>query len=198
MNNATLEKEGLRERKRRETYRRIAETGMKLFITHGYEATTLDAIAEAAGISRRTFFHYFKSKDDVLLAFQSSMSDVLRAALLQEPLSQAPIDAARNAFLKTAAPRQKSHQEAVVERLVDSNDALLARKQAGYVLQERALFATLCEMWPQPERRVALRLVAMASIGAMRLAVETGFAEGGKRPMVELLEENFAALRAEI
>jgi AcrR family transcriptional regulator len=54
--------EGLRERKKRETLQRIAETGLKLFIAQGYEGTTLEAIAEAAGISRRTFFYYFKSK----------------------------------------------------------------------------------------------------------------------------------------
>ena len=62
--------EGLRERKRRETLRRIAEQGLKLFLTNGFEATTLDQIAEAAGISRRTFFYYFKSKEDILMAWQ--------------------------------------------------------------------------------------------------------------------------------
>ena len=48
----------LRERKRRLTLDLIAKTGLKLFIENGYEATTLDAIAAAAGISRRTFFYY--------------------------------------------------------------------------------------------------------------------------------------------
>ncbi len=41
---------GLRERKRQLTLARIAETGLKLFIEAGYEATTLEAIAAAAGI----------------------------------------------------------------------------------------------------------------------------------------------------
>ena len=72
VNRVAKKKEGLRERKRLETLRRIAETGLKLFIAHGYEGTTLEAIAEAAGISRRTFFYYFKSKEEVLLAWQGS------------------------------------------------------------------------------------------------------------------------------
>ena len=54
----------------RKTLERIAETGLKLFSRNGYEATTLDAIAEAAGISRRTFFYYFKSKEEILLDWQ--------------------------------------------------------------------------------------------------------------------------------
>ena len=90
--------EGLRERKRRETLQRITEAGTRLFIARGYEATTLDAIAAEAGISRRTFFHYFKSKDEILLAMQSGLGDTLAAALDQEPPGQRPLDAVRHAM----------------------------------------------------------------------------------------------------
>ena len=68
MERESLAPEGWRERKRRETLQRIAEMGLKLFIANGYEATTLEAIAAASGISARTFFYYFKSKEDILLA----------------------------------------------------------------------------------------------------------------------------------
>ena len=64
---------GTRERKRQETLRRITDAGVKLFSTKGYDETTLDEVAAAAGISRRTFFHYFKSKDDILLSLQRGM-----------------------------------------------------------------------------------------------------------------------------
>ena len=76
--------EGLRERKRRETRRRLTETGLRLFLERGYEATTLDAIAEAADVSRRTIFHYFNQKDDILLAWQSGIGEAIRAAILRE------------------------------------------------------------------------------------------------------------------
>jgi len=191
------EKEGVRERKRRETHQRIAEAGMRLFVAHGYDATTLEAIAAAAGISRRTFFYYFKSKDDVLLSVQSTGSELLLSILRQQPPGLAPIDAVRNAMLKVIPPYQ-SDELIIIYRLLRSNETLQARKQAGFVEKERALFATLCEMWPQPERRTALRLVAMASMGAFRLAIDTWSAEGGKRPLVDMLEEAFAALKAEI
>ncbi len=48
MKGASEKPEGLRERKRRETSERIIKKGLKLFVKNGYEATTLDAIAEAA------------------------------------------------------------------------------------------------------------------------------------------------------
>jgi hypothetical protein len=46
-----------------------------------------------------------------------------------------------------------------------------------------ALFAALCALWPQPERRITLRLVAMISIGAMRLALESWRQDSGERPL---------------
>lgn len=46
---------------------RIAAAARELFATNGYEHTTVDAIAERAGVARRTFFRYFRSKDDAIL-----------------------------------------------------------------------------------------------------------------------------------
>jgi AcrR family transcriptional regulator len=46
---------------------RIAAAARELFATNGYERTTVDAIAERAGVARRTFFRYFRSKDDAIL-----------------------------------------------------------------------------------------------------------------------------------
>src|SRR6201986_2289996 len=90
----------LRERKRQLTLERIAEAGLKLFIEHGYEATTLDAIAAASGISRRTFFYYLKSKEDVLLAHESGkFPQSLRPTFLKQSPKQAPIEAARATLL---------------------------------------------------------------------------------------------------
>jgi len=189
--------EGRREQKKRETLLRITEAGMKLFIANGYEATTLDAIAAAAGISRRTFFYYFKSKDDILLSLQASGAEAVIAAVMDEPLDRPPLDAVRNALLKVCATYEPDAM-VVVDRLMLSSPTLLARKQASYIVQEQALFAALTERWPNPERATALHLVAMLSIGAMRLSIEAWRAEGRKRPVSELVAEIFEILKAEV
>ena len=191
-------KEGRREQKRQETLHRIAETGLKLFIAHGYEATTLEAIAEAAGISRRTFFYYFKSKEEVLLARQGvGFVDALRPAMLEESRDQEPIDAVRHSLLKLVS-RYETEESIIVDRLLRSTEALRVRKQAIFVEMEETLFAALCELWPKPDRRAALRMVAMVSMGIMRLAMESWRQEGGKRPLAKYLKENFATLEAAI
>ena len=91
--------EGLRERKRRQTRQRIIDEGLKLFLANGFDATTLDAIAEAADISRRTFFYYFKSKEDIVLAYQSGSIERLRDMIVSESPDRPPLDVVRNALL---------------------------------------------------------------------------------------------------
>ena len=198
MQDISTKNEGLRERKKRETLQRIAETGLKLFIARGYEGTTLEAIAEAAGISRRTFFYYFKSKEEVLLAWQGSgFLDALRPAMLEESPRQAPLDAVRHCLLKLIS-RFETKESIIVDRLLRSTEALRARKQAVYVDMEQALLGAMCELWPEPKRRASLQIVAMVSIGAMRLAMETWRQDNGKRPLAKYLRESFATLKAEI
>lgn len=189
--------EGLRERKRRETLQRITNAALRLFIEKGYEATTLDAIAAAANISRRTFFYYFKSKDDILLSMQSGSIDAIAAALRDEPMDKRPLDAVRDALVRVAA-QYPAEDMIAIDRLMRSSEAVLARKQATYVQHERTLVAVLRERWPDPERQTAFRLLAMLAVGAMRLSLETFNLEGGKRPLVDLVHEAFGALEAEI
>lgn len=61
------ERSGLRERTRRAVQREIAEAAERLFIAHGYEATTIDAIAAEVGMSQRSVFRYFPTKEDIVI-----------------------------------------------------------------------------------------------------------------------------------
>ncbi|MFK4505415.1 TetR family transcriptional regulator [Bradyrhizobium daqingense] len=197
---ASPKMEGLREQKRRETLRRIADTGLRLFLRNGYEATTLDAIAEAAGISRRTFFYYFKSKEDIILAWQGGFAEMIRRAILEQSTMQTPLDAVKNALIKLTASYENAEarkQMMAIDRFIRANETLQARKATKYAQQEQAVFDALCAMWPQPKRRPALRIVAMMSAGAFRLAIDNWSQDEGKRPFAAYLRDCFANIKAE-
>jgi AcrR family transcriptional regulator len=186
--------QGLRERKRLETSGRIVEKGLKLFVKNGYEATTLDAIAEAAGISRRTFFYYFKSKEDVLLAaHDSGFREALRPAMLEESPDQAPLDAVQKCLIKLAS-RYETKESVVFDRLMQSTEALRARKEAVFVETEQILLQAMCELWPSPGRRDGLRLVAMVAMGTLRLALEKWKQNDAAHPMAYYIRQGFALL----
>ena len=194
MEGASEKPQGLRERKRRETSERIIEKGLKLFVKNGYEATTLDAIAETAGISRRTFFYYFKSKEDVLLAaHDSGFREALRPTMLDEPPHQAPLDAAQKCLIKLAS-RYETKESVVFDRLMESTDALRARKEAVFVETERILFEAMCELWPSPGRRDGLRLVAMVAMGTLRLALDKWKQNDAAHPLAYYLRHAFTLL----
>ena len=185
---------GLRALKKRETLLRIAETGLKLFVKKGYEGTTLDEIATEAGISRRTFFYYFKSKEAILLAFlDGGFAKAIRPILLAQPTDQTPFQAARGSIIQLMS-RLDTEESIVVANLLGSTEALRARMQGGFVEMEQAVFDSLCELWPELEKRGSLRMVAMVSIGAMRIAKEGWRQDGGKRPLSKYLHESFDAV----
>lgn len=189
--------EGLRERKRRETQQRIAEVGQRLFLSQGYDSTTLDAIAAEAGISRRTFFSYFKSKDDIIFFWLEADRANLIASLLKTSPDVPPLDAVRDVMVKHIA-RYTTEQMIAVDNLMLSSESLLARKQAHYAEQEQSLFNALCEVWRQPERRPALRMVAMVSIGALRVALAAWREQTGQRkPAAKFLRDAFDSLKSE-
>jgi AcrR family transcriptional regulator len=196
MENGPDKPEGVRERKRRETLQRIAEIGLTLFAKNGYEATTLEDIAAASGISPRTFFYYFKTKDEVLKFWQGSgILDALRPTLLAEPTTQTPLEAVEACLLKLISCYD-TEKSVIVDRIFNSSETLRARKQAIYFTMELTIFEALRELWPQGERQASLRAVAMVAVGVMRLAMEARRQDDGARPLAAYLRESFSVLKS--
>lgn len=184
----------LRERKRQVTLDRIAETGLKLFIENGYEATTLDQIAAASGISRRTFFYYLKSKEDVLLAHESgNIPRLLHPTFLKQSPKQSPIDAARKTFLALAS-MYETEESIVADRILRSIESLRLRKEALHVQLEDVLAEAMYELWPDETRRPALRLTAMIAMGALRFAKGNWRQNNAAHPLTHYIDEAFDLL----
>lgn len=189
--------EGVRETKRREMHRRITETGLRLFAEHGYESTTLDTIAEASGIARRTFFHYFGSKEDIVLAWQAALPDALRGQILDQHRGRSPLATIEAAVVALAASMQPDIA-ITIARLVNANAQLQYSNQAKFLQMEQSAWEALCDLWPDTTRHDGLRQIAMLGMGALRLAINAWVADGAHTLLSQYIERNFAGLRAEL
>jgi AcrR family transcriptional regulator len=186
---------GLRQRKRQQTRERLTRAAMALFLERGFAATTLDDIAAAADISRRSFFHYFASKEDVVFAWQEESTAALIAAVATRPASESMLAAAENAIF--AIVRQLKPGEVIaMARLKRDNPALQARDQVKHEKFERALAQALSKRAGHKPERLEARLVAMIATGAMRIGGELWAAEGAREKPEALVKRMFAAIRA--
>lgn len=194
MTNRTEKPDGQRAQKRQDIHRRIVDSGLTLFLRNGYEDTTIDRIAEAAGISRRSFFSYFGSKEDVLLArVGSGFPEALKLAMTEQTSGMTPLETARRCFVKLA-PRYETEESAAVDRLLRSTPALRARKNALFVEIEQTLAEAMHKLWPDEGRHSELRVAAMAAAGALRLALDDRRMEDDRHPLEHYLNHHFALL----
>src|ERR1700719_5092583 len=186
---------GLRLRKRPNPRGGLTRAAMALFLERGFEATTLDDIAAAADISRRSFFHYFASKEDVVFAWHEETTAALIAAVAERPAGESMLTAAENAI--SAMARQLEPGEAIaMARLKRENPALQARDQVKYEKLERALAEALGKRAGHETEELQARLVAMIATGAMRIGAEFWADDGGCEKPEALVKRTFAAIQA--
>jgi AcrR family transcriptional regulator len=189
---ATGAPEGLRARKRRETRQRIADAGLRLFLSNGFDETTLDMIADAADISRRTFFHYFESKDAVLETWVREL-EVLVGAAIGQATWTTPLDVVYQGLARLAS-QYETAEALSIDHLMRSTEALRVRKQANYERLERSVTAALEQRCPDPAQHSVLRLAALVGIGTLRLALENWGADGHRGPVIGYLDDAFVLL----
>jgi len=186
--------EGLRERKNRELRQRVAEASLKLYVENGYDGTSLAMIAAAAGISPRTFFTHFRSKDETLFWHNEETLRQL-SAIIERQLSEAgPFDAVRAALLEFLSGHDLQ-RSIVLDQFLESNETLRTAKYAVFVEMETIVLRALQTLWPEPDLRTPLEIIAMMAVGTYRLSLETWRREGRRKRIEHYVNMGFAALQ---
>lgn len=120
----------LADRRRDLVARDIGRTALALFDERGFDAVSVQDIADAMGMSARTFFRYFASKDDILLDCQRHLNARLCEALQGRPADEGPVTALRSAFITTSTVAPEDHDAVVARaRVLAAAPALRARAQ---------------------------------------------------------------------
>ena len=95
---------GLRTRKKLKTRLAIYDAALELFAQQGFEATTVEQIAQQAEVSTATFFRYFPNKGDVIYSSSGFEIDILEQAIIERPTSEDDLTAIRRAVVDRWVP----------------------------------------------------------------------------------------------
>ena len=188
---------GLRERRRARTREDIEAAALGLFLEHGYDATTIEEIAEAALISPRTFFRYFASKEDVLLARGRDEMTLAARSLAERPPEEPLMDSLRELLQIFAALHSTDRERQLCRIHLCTTTPHLAAAFLemihGMELVLREFVALRLGLEASGRRP---RLVAAAFGTAFRVAAETWQESDGAEDMTLLVRENVETLVA--
>jgi AcrR family transcriptional regulator len=188
----------LRERTRRAVQADIAAAAVGLFLEHGFEATTMDQVAAAAGISRRSLFRYFETKEDMVLGNLRETGREIQAQLAARPPDEPPWDALRAALKGMIdAPGYSLARVLKLARMLYETPSLRARhleKQLEWLDLLAPEIARRLPPAPGPDPR-ARALVACA-LTCLDAATEAWVQAGGEGDVEQLYDQAVAAVRS--
>lgn len=172
---------GLRERKKQRTRDALIRAAHELFVSQGYERTTVDEIAEAVDVSQRTFFRYFAGKEDAALFIQEMIQQRFLADVEGRPEHEPPMAALMGALEEG----WESIGEAIADilplelhlrmwRLVETTPALISvNLRRSMELEERLTEAVARRADVDPEADPRPRVLVAAFSGVMRVAMHS-------------------------
>ncbi len=187
---------GLRERKKAKTRRSIQDHALRLFAEQGYDATTIDQIAEAAEISPSTFFRYFATKEDVVI--EDDYDPLLVRAFVNQPPELAPIAAIRKAMREAFLEIYQDDGGQLLQRtkLSLQTPAVRARLMTTQVNTANALAVAAAERYGRNVDDLELQTFAGAVIGALIPALVRWVDSDGKASLPDLADDCLAHLEA--
>jgi AcrR family transcriptional regulator len=187
---------GLRERKKEETRDALASAALRLVDERGLEHVTVDDIAAAAGVSPRTFFNYFPSKEDAIVGSSPTFTAAVVQGLLDRPDDEPPLESLRNA-IHVSADHLESEPEAwfVRRRLAARYPSLAVLHSARLASVERELVVEIARRARlDPDTDTYPGVVVGAALAAARVALAAWGARARRGSLPALFDEVFAQL----
>jgi AcrR family transcriptional regulator len=157
----------------------LRSIAVDLFAERGYDAVTVDDIATAAGISARTFFRYFATKDEVILAYEQRLHERLLDVLRDRPSGEGAVAALREAYLTTSHVEPANRARVLlVGRILAEASALRTRALGERLAEDRALIAEIARRLGVKAGDVRARVV-VAAMSAVAATEFRAWVDGG-------------------
>ncbi|GIE96655.1 TetR/AcrR family transcriptional regulator [Paractinoplanes rishiriensis] len=170
---STTAEPGLRERKKAATRQALHDAAVRLAIEHGPDRITVEAIADEAGVSRRTFSNYFGSKEEALMHGDLQRVRSLIASVRARPVGEPPwaaLTAAAAEFYRQLGDLDP--QWVARSRLVRRHPTLLAAQVQTFAAVERDLAAEVAARSAELDPGgVRARMTAATFLVSLRVAL---------------------------
>jgi AcrR family transcriptional regulator len=185
----------LQERKQELVRTEIFNAAWRLFGARGYEETTVAEIAAAAGVSRRTFFRYFASKEDVLVETTDEIAEAMLAAMEARPLDEPPLVAIERALVPVLEPRilNTERLHTIVRLLRESRTLRRAMLERHALLEERLAVHLAVRLGTDTLTDSTPTLLAFVARAMMDTAFNVAY-DQGRTDVAPLVAELFARL----
>lgn len=185
---------GRRERKKRATRAALSEAALRLSVERGIDNVTVEQIADEADVSLRTFFNYFSSKEEAVVAGDVATAEALVEVFRDRPPEESVLEALRHAVLEVGREHYADRDRVRQLRVMRRNPSLLAHQLAAYADQERSLAAAVAQrVGVDADRELYPALVAATAMAGLRVAVQRWVAEpesDGVEPSLVVLIDN--------
>jgi AcrR family transcriptional regulator len=187
----------LRQVARRAVQAEIADTAMRLFMEQGYEQTTVEQIAAVVGLSERSVFRYFATKEDIVVGSMAQVGAEIAEAVRARPDGEPPWEALRHALDGPLAALESDGGLALARSaLLASTPALRAAQLQKHAQGNEDLVPALVGRFTGATATLRARAVVAAALACLDVAVEEWTRSNGEKPLDRLLDETIAAARA--
>ncbi|MET0415298.1 MAG: TetR family transcriptional regulator [Actinoplanes sp.] len=191
---STTAEPGLRERKKAATRRALHDAAVRLAMRDGAERVTVEAIADEAGVSRRTFSNYFGSKEEALMYGDLQRIQSLIEIVRTRPAGEAPwpaLTAAAEEFYRRLGDLDPQWVAQV--RLVRAHPTLAVAQVQTFAALERELSAEVAARWSDDDPSgVRARMTAATFLVALRVALHIWLDRPPGTPLWDLAREALA------
>ena len=174
---------------------RLGGAALDLYATKGFEETTVAEIAQAVGLTERTFFRYFTDKREVLFAGSELLEQHFIDGAAAAPKDATPIEVVREAVAASVEffPDERRAYSRKRAAVIAANPPLMERELRKMSSLATSLTAALRDRGiPDP----AATLVAQSGVTVFRVAFAEWIADGNARSMVDIERDLFAELGA--
>jgi AcrR family transcriptional regulator len=179
----------LRERKKEATRQALHEAVLRLAVERGLDAVTVDAVADQANVSRRTFSNYFANKEEALLYGDHRHVERLLDRIRSRPRTESPWQALTMAAAAQYADLDRLDPRWVAQlRLVRMHPSLLAQQVATQLALEEELAAEIAARGePSPASAMRARVMAAVFLATIRTVITMWATDESRGPLSEAI-----------